>query len=56
MKFSINDFLTADLIKFTEEILDGKLHFLCRVIYFMIIEKNFVKRVSSFSGDAEIKK
>ena len=34
MKFSIKDFLckceeTADLVTFTEEILNGKLHFLC---------------------------
>ena len=27
MKFSIKDF--ADLVTFTEEILNGKLHFLC---------------------------
>ena len=38
MKFSINDFfskceLTADLITFTEEILNGKLHFLCSERY-----------------------
>ena len=29
MKFSIKD--TADLVTFTEEILNGKLHFLCSV-------------------------
>ena len=34
MKFSIKDFFrkcdqTADLVTFTEEILNGKLHFLC---------------------------
>ena len=34
MKFSIKDFFskeTADLVTFTEEILNGKLHFLCSV-------------------------
>ena len=35
MKFSIKDFFskceTADLVKFFEEILNGKLHFLCSV-------------------------
>ena len=39
MKFSIKDFFskckqiqkTADLLTFTEEILNGKLHFLCNV-------------------------
>ena len=39
MKFSINDVFskwpnpleTADLVTFTEEILNGKLHFLCSV-------------------------
>ena len=30
IKFSIKDFVeTADLVTFTEEILNGKLHFLC---------------------------
>ena len=29
MKFSIKDFLTADLVTFTEEILNGSFHFLC---------------------------
>ena len=29
--FSDNDSETADLVTFTEEILNGKLHFLCRV-------------------------
>ena len=38
MKFSINDFFskcdeTADLVKFTEEIFNGKLHFLCSATY-----------------------
>ena len=41
MKFSIIDFLskcdqiqkTSDLVTFTEEILKGKLHFLCSVMY-----------------------
>ena len=39
MKFSIKDFLskllqeTADLVTFTEEIFNGKLHFLCSVHY-----------------------
>ena len=34
MKFSIKDFLgTADLVTFTEEILNGKFHFLCSVSY-----------------------
>ena len=30
MKFSIKE--TADLIAFTEEILNGKLHFLCSLV------------------------
>ena len=36
MKFSIKDFLnvTMDLVTFTEEILNGKLHFLCNVDFF----------------------
>ena len=29
MKFSIKDFFTADLVTFSEETLNGKLHFLC---------------------------
>ena len=41
MKFSIKDFSskcaqirkTADLVTFTEEILNGKLHFLCSVAF-----------------------
>ena len=46
MKFSIKDFFskcdpnlreTADLVTFTEEILNGKLHFLCSVILFGVI-------------------
>ena len=44
MKFSIKDFFskcnrihTADLVVFTEEILNGKLHFLCRVQFFLCI-------------------
>ena len=44
MKFSIKDFFskcvqipqeTADLVAFTEEILNGKLHFLCSVISYL---------------------
>ena len=36
MKFSIKDFFskceqTADLFTFTKEILNGKLHFMCRI-------------------------
>ena len=31
MKFSIKDFFPADLVTFTEEILNGNLHFLCSV-------------------------
>ena len=30
---------TADLVTFTEEILNGKLHFLCSVIYLEITHK-----------------
>ena len=30
--FSDNDSETADLVTFTEEILNGKLHFLCSVL------------------------
>ena len=36
MKFSIKDFFSkfpADLVTFTEEILNGKLHFLCSVVF-----------------------
>ena len=36
MKFSIKDFFNkfpADLVTFTEEILNGKLHFLCGIEY-----------------------
>ena len=31
MKFSIKNKFSADLVTFTEEILNGKLHFLCSV-------------------------
>ena len=31
MKFSIKDLETADLVTFTEETLNEKLHFLCSV-------------------------
>ena len=35
MKFSIKDFfIKCDLVTFTEEILNGKLHFLCNVGFF----------------------
>ena len=33
MKFSIKDFFSADLVTFTEEILHGKLHFLCSDLF-----------------------
>ena len=56
MKFSINDFFTADLVRFTADILNGKLNFLCSVIYSMIIDRSFIKQVSSFSGNSETKK
>ena len=32
MKFSIKDLETADLVLFTEETLNGKLHFLCNAV------------------------
>ena len=31
MKFSIKDLFTVDLVTFTKEIPDGKLHFMCSV-------------------------
>ena len=34
MKFSIKDLETADLVTFTEEILNGKLYFLCSETYY----------------------
>ena len=42
MKFSIKDFFSkcdqADLVTFTEEILDGKLHFLCAAAKYLFNE------------------
>ena len=42
MKFSIKDFFSkcdqADLVTFTEEILDGKLHFLCAAVKYLFNE------------------
>ena len=33
MKFSIKDLETADLVTFAEEILNGKLYYLCRLFH-----------------------
>ena len=63
MKFSIKDFFsksglfrflqfpqeTADLVTFTEEILNGKLHFLCSdEIYTLILKYTFKIGIHSF--------
>ena len=47
MKFSIKDFLSkceCDLVTLTEEFLNGKLHFLCSVIFGVLCLKNTVDR------------
>ena len=42
MKFSINQF-PADLIAFTEEILNGKFHFLCNVREHVDVREHITK-------------
>ena len=41
------DLGTADLVTFTEEILNGKLHFLCSVIMFTV----WAKTISTFQNN-----
>ena len=50
MKFFIKDFhqVTADLVTFTEEILNGKLHFLCSTC--LDKSEDYVK-IDDFSGN-----
>ena len=55
MKFSIKDFFCkqfpADLVKFTEEILNGKLHFFCsdNILVFKVPQSNFYLSTYFFS-------
>ena len=55
MKFSIKDFFSkqfpADLVKFTEEILNGKLHFFCsdNILVLKVPQSNFYLSIYFFS-------
>ena len=43
MKFSIKDFFSkADLVTFTEEILNAKLHFLCSLQYLQVSYQSYI--------------
>ena len=58
MKFSTKDFFSkcdqirspfpADLVTFTEEILNGKLHFLCSALLHLWFLTHFMKKFNSF--------
>ena len=49
MKLSIKDFFSADLVTFTEGILNEKLHFLCSVLFSEVMkDKNSEVRSMKF--------
>ena len=49
MKFSLNPQFPADLVTFTEEIFNGKLHFLCSVMSILLLIFSFSAPLSDLS-------